>query len=169
MSLLSDAKLALRISSTAYDGEIEALISAAIDDLKGAGVTGEAAGSESPLVHRAIMTYVKANFGWGNDDCERLQKAYEMQKIHLSLNADYAYYPVTFLVATTLSVPIREATVVFDGETKVTGEAGTVTFYKKPGNNYYYEIGADGYTADNDSANLVDVVESAVTVTVALS
>ena len=169
MSLLSDAKTALRITSTAYDDEIGSLISAAIDDLKGAGVTAEAAGGESPLVHRAIMTYCKAHFGWGNEDFERLEKAYEMQKIHLSLNADYAQYTVTFYIANTLGVDIRQATVVFDGETKITGASGSVTFYKRPGNNYRFSVHADGYTADDDDNNLVDVVGSAAIVMIVLT
>lgn len=165
MSLLSDAKLALRITSTAYDDEVSSLISAAIDDLKGAGVTGEAAGAESPLVHRAIMTYVKANFGWGNEDYDRLMKAYDMQKIHLTLDTDYAYYAVTFTVLAA-GVALREASVTLDGETLITGEAGTVAFKKRAGNNYTYEVTAEGYTADTD--NLVDVVDGAVSITVTL-
>lgn len=91
MALLDDVKLALRISSSAFDSEINDLIEAARADLKLSGVLAEKAEAETPdvLIKRAIVTYVKANFGWDNPDAERLQQSYDMLKAHLTLSIEY--------------------------------------------------------------------------------
>src|SRR5690606_13056035 len=92
MALLDDVKLALRISpdTTAYDGEVQDLIAEAKADLMLSGVTQEKADDDTdPLIRRAIKTYVKANFGWDNPDADRLQRAYDLLKAHLTLSQDY--------------------------------------------------------------------------------
>lgn len=168
MSLLSNAKTALRITSTAYDGEVEDLIAAAQDDLKRVGVTDEAIYNEVPLVKRAIMAYVKGNFGFGNPDRDGLVRAYEMIRDALSMSSDYGYYAVTFTVTGTLGALLREAVVTFNGETMPTDADGTVTFRVKPGSNYAYTVSADGYATDDDAANLIDVTTESVPVAVSL-
>jgi len=91
MALLDDIKLTLRISNTAFDGEINDLISAAQSDLKLSGVLESKVNDDTdPLIKRAIIVYVKANFGWNNPDAERLQHSYNMLKIHLALSQEYA-------------------------------------------------------------------------------
>jgi uncharacterized phage protein (predicted DNA packaging) len=85
-------KLALRISSDAYDTDVSDLIDEARRDLIVAGLSEEVVNDEveiDPLIKRAIRTYVKANFGWDNPDAEKLQQSYEMLKGHLSLAGDY--------------------------------------------------------------------------------
>ena len=91
MALLDDVKLALRISpgTTAYDGEVEDLIEAAKADLKLSGVAPAKLDESDPLVKRAIVTYCKAHFGFDNADAERLEQAYGMLKMHLTLSQDY--------------------------------------------------------------------------------
>lgn len=92
MSLLDDVKVALRISpsNTAFDTEIEDLIAAAQADLGLSGVDPAKVTPETDaLIKRAVTTYVKANFGWDNPDAERLQRAYDMLKAHLTLSQDY--------------------------------------------------------------------------------
>jgi uncharacterized phage protein (predicted DNA packaging) len=89
MALLNDVKLSLRISNTAYDTEITDLIAAAAMDLELTGVDGDTIDSQDLLIKRAIMLYVKANFGYNNPDAERLQKSYDMLKAHLSLSEEY--------------------------------------------------------------------------------
>lgn len=59
--MLEKVKLALRITTTAFDGEIEDLISAALADLGIAGVITEE--QDDPLITRAVITFCKANFG----------------------------------------------------------------------------------------------------------
>jgi len=90
MALLDDIKLTLRISNTAFDGEINDLISAAKADLMLAGILPAKANDDNdPLIKRAITVYVKANFGWNNPDAEKLQQSYAMIKGHLALSQEY--------------------------------------------------------------------------------
>jgi len=168
MSLLSDAKIRLRVTSTAYDGEISDLIATAMSEMQIVGITPDAVSGESPLVKEAILTYAKANFGWNNPDRDKLMRSYESMRDLLSLSAEYNSFEVTFAVVNSLGAAIRRAYVTFNGETLLTGAAGTVVFYVKPGNNYTYAISADGYTADDDDLNLVDVIDTAVSVSIVL-
>lgn len=167
MSYLSDAKTRLRITSTAYDDEIDDLISAAMDDMGLVGVTPESVGSSSALVKQAIMTYVKANFGWDNPDRDRLMESYESMRNQLSLTQEHGYFAITFAI-TSGGIAVREAIVTFDGETLETGSSGVATFYRRAGNNYPYTVSAEGYAPDIDDANLVDVIDTSVTVAVSL-
>lgn len=90
MAILDDAKLALRISNTAFDNEINDLISAARQDLTLSGILDTKANDDSDvLIKRAIIVYVKANFGFDNPDVEKLQQSYESLKISLALSTDY--------------------------------------------------------------------------------
>ena len=109
--MLEDVKTVLRITNNSYDAEIEDLIEAAKMDLKLSGVNVNKTVTETytpepteenpepepveiqvmdPLIKRAIMVYVKANFGWNNPDAEKLQQSYNMLKIHLALSQEYA-------------------------------------------------------------------------------
>ena len=90
MPILDDIKIALRISNTAYDSEINDLIAAARADLMLAGILLAKANDDTdPLIKRAITVYVKANFGWNNPDSEKLQQSYDMLKAHLALSQEY--------------------------------------------------------------------------------
>ena len=73
--LLAAAKLALRISTNAFDNEITALLTAALLDLNIAGVLTT---TPDALVKQAAITYVKMNFGQP-DDYDRLKKSYDEQ------------------------------------------------------------------------------------------
>lgn len=81
MATLDKVKTALRVSTTAYDDEIQDLIDAAQIDLQIAGVI--VPGSLDPIVTRAIITYCKMNFGLP-DDYDRLKASYDEQKAQLS-------------------------------------------------------------------------------------
>lgn len=91
MALLDDVKLALRISPTiiAYDDEVQDLIEAAKADLKLSGVDPAKLDESDPLIKRAIVTYCKAHFGFDNPDADRLERAYDMLKAHLTLSQEY--------------------------------------------------------------------------------
>mgnify|MGYP001293293588 CR=1 FL=1 len=91
MALLDDVKLALRISSSAFNGEVTDLIAAARADLKLSGVLAAKADADAPdaLIKRAITTYAKANFGFDNPDADRLRESYNMLKAHLTLSQEY--------------------------------------------------------------------------------
>lgn len=89
MALLDDVKLALRITSSAFDSEVQDLIGATIADLQLSGVQPAKLDADDPLIKRAIITYVKANFGYDNPEAERFQRSYDMLKAHLTLSQEY--------------------------------------------------------------------------------
>jgi len=85
--MLEIVKNALRITSSAYDVEIQGLINACLLDLVSAGVILPIGLSGDNLqqlksaatLERAIVLYCKANFGF-IDNVERFQQAYSSQK-----------------------------------------------------------------------------------------
>lgn len=102
--MLNEAKTALRITTYAYDGEIAGLLQAGALDLETAGVivpgtvdvsfdssTGEATDNSTltdPLVQRALITYVRKNFG-SPADYDRVSESYEQQKAQLMHASGY--------------------------------------------------------------------------------
>lgn len=84
--MIEKVKLALRITTTAFDSEIKDLISAALADLGIAGV--ENAVETDPLIVRAVITYCKANFGEA-DEYDKLKAAYDEQKAQLQMATGY--------------------------------------------------------------------------------
>jgi uncharacterized phage protein (predicted DNA packaging) len=89
MALLEDVKLALRITSSAFDSEVQDLIDAAKADLQLSGVHSDRLNDDDPLIRRAIVTYAKAHFGYDNPEAERFQRSYDMLKAHLTLSQEY--------------------------------------------------------------------------------
>lgn len=88
-TLKSLAKQTLGIveSATAKDGELEMIIQAGINDLTRAGVEVD---TDNALVQRAIITYVKANFGISNpDDKQKFMQSYQLCLAELSLSENY--------------------------------------------------------------------------------
>lgn len=79
--MLALVKLALRITTNAYDTELEMLIAAACADL---GIVGVEAVSTTtdPLLTRAIVTYCRMSFG-APEDYDRLKASYDEQKAQL--------------------------------------------------------------------------------------
>lgn len=88
-SLLTKAKTALRLTSTAYDDEITDLIESALLDLGFAGVVIPE--DLTAVVRTAVITYVKVNFG-SPDDYERLKKSYDEQKAQLATATGYTVW-----------------------------------------------------------------------------
>ncbi len=103
--MLSEAKLAMRISTDAYDQEIASLLDAGAKDLTAAGIVlpgtvgftvdngavTDTSTLADNLVIRAIITYARMNFG-SPDDYERLAAAYNSQKVKLMHAAAYTDY-----------------------------------------------------------------------------
>lgn len=88
-ALLAKAKLALRITTTAFDAEISDIIEAGYLDLKTRGVIiEETQGTISPLVLRAIMTYVRLHFG-DPENPERLRESYAEQRGQLMSTTNF--------------------------------------------------------------------------------
>lgn len=84
--MLDAAKLALRVSTDAFDSEITDLINAAVLDLGVAGVTNT--DTTDALIRRAVITYVRLHFGQP-DDYDRLKAAYDEQKAQMSMASGY--------------------------------------------------------------------------------
>jgi len=89
--MLEKVKLALRISTNAYDTEISALIQAALLDLKIAGLlaTVVTTSSADDLVFVAVATYVKLHFG-NPEKPELLKQMYDEMKGQLQIATGYA-------------------------------------------------------------------------------
>lgn len=84
---LAKQSLSIVETATAKDGELEMLINAGIDDMERAGVD---VNTSEALVQRAIITYVKANFGISNpDDKEKFMKSYQLCLAELSLSENF--------------------------------------------------------------------------------
>ena len=79
--MLATVKLALRITTNAFDTEINQLIAAACADLGVVGVAAQTDTSDA-LLTRAIVTYCRLNFGQP-DDYDRLKASYDEQKAQL--------------------------------------------------------------------------------------
>jgi|LSQX01.2.fsa_nt_gb hypothetical protein len=89
--LLGASKKHLRISAaiTDYDEEIEQLIATAKADLIASGTDSAMVTlATAPLIQRAIITYVKANFGLNNPDAEKLHSSYMSQTVKIVLIPD---------------------------------------------------------------------------------
>lgn len=92
--MLEKVKAALRISTEAFDDELNDLISAAYLDLGIAGVTNVEA--TDALIIRAVITYAKLNFGQPADgQFDRLKAAYDEQKAQLGMATGYTTWEVT--------------------------------------------------------------------------
>ncbi len=84
--MLETVKMALRITTTAYDSELTYLIEAAKLDM---GIAGVVLPDElDALVTRAIITYCKMSFGLP-EDYDRLKRSYDEQKAQLSTATGY--------------------------------------------------------------------------------
>ena len=81
MTMLNKVKLALRVTTNAFDTEITDLILAACADLGIVGVTALSTTDDALLI-RAIITYCRVHFG-EPEDYDRLKKSYDEQKAQL--------------------------------------------------------------------------------------
>lgn len=79
--MLAKVKLALRVTTNAFDDEINGLIAAACADLGVVGVNVDATTADA-LLTRAIITYCRMNFG-SPEDYDRLKKSYDEQKAQM--------------------------------------------------------------------------------------
>lgn len=84
--LLDKAKLALRITTTAFDQEISDLLDASLLDMGVAGV--EVPAEADALITQAAITYVKMRFG-SPDEYPSLKQSYDEQKAQLATCTGY--------------------------------------------------------------------------------
>lgn len=78
MSLLDDVRVAVRVSHSATDVEIQMWIDAALADMKRVGVREELLLDASPaaLVKAAVVCYVKANYGYDVEERPQFSDSY---------------------------------------------------------------------------------------------
>jgi len=90
--MLEKVKLALRITTDAFDTELNDLIAAAQLDM---GIAGVVIPSEvDALVTKAVITYCKMSFGLP-EEYDRLKKSYDEQKAQLSNASGYTTWEVS--------------------------------------------------------------------------
>lgn len=87
--MLAKVKLALRITTDAFNSEITDLIAAAKIDLGIAGV--ELPSTLDEICQLAIITYCKLHFG-EPDEYDRLKASYDEQKAQLSMSTGYTVW-----------------------------------------------------------------------------
>lgn len=83
--MLDKIRRALRLTTNAYDEELQSLQQAALLDLQIAGVVTE---SGDALIERAVITYARLHFGTP-DDYDRIKASYDEQKAQLSMATGY--------------------------------------------------------------------------------
>ena len=78
MALLDDARVALRVTHTITDEEIQMWIDAALADMKRVGVRDELIQPDNPsaLVRSAVVLYVKGQYGYDNAEASRFLSSY---------------------------------------------------------------------------------------------
>ena len=86
--MLAKVKLALRVTTTAYDNDLNDLINAAKLDLGIAGVVLPT--TLDAICERAIITYCKLHFlGLSDNEWDRLKASYDEQKAQLTMATGY--------------------------------------------------------------------------------
>lgn len=88
--MLDKVKLALRLTTNAFDSELNDLVAVALADLKIAGVE---AAAEDPLISRAVITFCRVHFGTP-DDYDRVKASYDEQKAQLQMATGYGFAEV---------------------------------------------------------------------------
>ena len=83
---LTAVKMALRVTTNAFDDEITGLIDAALLDMGIAGVTNDS--TSDALVLRAVITYCRLHFGQP-DDYDKLKASYDEQKAQMGMATGY--------------------------------------------------------------------------------
>lgn len=86
--MLERVKLALRITTDAFNAEIEGLINAGLLDLGVAGVNEYEPTTTDELIITAVVTYCRLHFG-ECDNYDRLKASYDEQKAQLSMCSNY--------------------------------------------------------------------------------
>ena len=87
--MLELVKMALRITTDAFDDELTQLISSAVIDLGFGGMVDTiTVQNADSVVKQAIIAYCKMNFGLP-EDYDRLKRSYDEQKAQLGTATNY--------------------------------------------------------------------------------
>ena len=91
--MLETIKTALRISTSAFDNEIQTLIDAAILEMNGLGVTAATSTTTDPQIISAVVAYCKWLFG-NNEDADRWRDIYHIKLGQLKTMSGYTDWEV---------------------------------------------------------------------------
>lgn len=90
--MLQLVKQALRITTNAFDDEINHLIQAALLDLGFNGISAEVRVEDyDETVNQAVITYVKMNFG-APTDFDKFERAYNSLKTQMGTSSLYTEF-----------------------------------------------------------------------------
>ena len=88
--LIKVRKYATRISSMAFDEEIQMLIESCRNDLLLAGILEKKVkDEEDPLITNAIFNYIKAEYGLDNKDSDKYRNVYYDLRLKMSMSETY--------------------------------------------------------------------------------
>jgi hypothetical protein len=136
-----------RNTGTDVDAELTDIIEECRLDLQTLGISQTKAESETDsLILGAVRCFARWKFGLSNEDAEANRDDYMMLRDELRRKRDYMSYAITFVCKDGI-VPVADAEITFNGETKETDAAGTAVFYYvNAGVNQEYTVTATGYT-----------------------
>lgn len=79
MALLDDVRVALRVTSTMTDVEVQGYIDAAIADMRRVGVREELLSEETmnSLARHAVVMFCKSSYGYDNSEADRFRRSYD--------------------------------------------------------------------------------------------
>ena len=89
--MLEKVKMSLRITTDAFDEELQNLIMAAMLDIGITDVSPSSLESPDALISLAVITYCKMHFG-APEEYDRLEKSYWEQKAQLLMSSSYTNY-----------------------------------------------------------------------------
>lgn len=90
--MLDLVKMALRITTDAFDDELQQLIDSALIDIGFGGAMSEVLTENGDsIVKQAVITYCKMNFGLP-EDYDRLKRSYDEQKAQLGTATGYTNF-----------------------------------------------------------------------------
>lgn len=90
--MLDLVKKALRITTDAFNDELQNLICSGLTDLGFGGAIPEVLTEDGdPIVKQAVITYCKMNFGLP-EDYDRLKRSYDEQKAQLGTSSNYTNF-----------------------------------------------------------------------------
>lgn len=141
-----------RNTSTDVDAELTDIIEECRLDLQQLGVLASKATDEADsLILGAVRSFARWKFGLSNEDADKNREDYMLQRDELRRRRDYIGYVITFTATYAdgeESIPIADASITFNGETKKTNSTGQAVFYYVfAGVNREYTVEATGYVS----------------------